>query len=132
LLNILLVDVVPAALVVSEGEVLRKGSSTGEGGVLVENVERGRPEEDDEVEDAGFGDPMSRGSKRSGSVVAVGDFLALLERRRDRLGRRSLGDIDPGLGGGYQEDGDGRTGAVSLHEGDGAVLYVEWKSVLLC
>jgi hypothetical protein len=47
--------------VIGEGEVLRKGSATGKGGVLVEDVERGRTEEDDEVEDARLRHPVSRG-----------------------------------------------------------------------
>lgn len=123
-LHISLVEVVPTALVVSGGEELRKRSATREGGVLLEDIGAAGTEEDEEVEDARLGHPVRRGGGGGRTSVGSlgGTLLRLLEGRGDFLGRWLLGDVDPSFGATDEEDTDRRAGAVSLHEGNGAVL----------
>ena len=118
--------VVPPALVVRDRKELRKRRPTRQGRVLVEDGERRRPQEDEEVEDARLGDPV-RCRRRCGGaeVCRVGGLQRLAEGSDDCLGRRYFRDVDPGLGSDDVEDGNGRASSVGLQERNRSILQ-EW------
>lgn len=107
ILDVVVRDVVPAALVVAQGELLREGGEACEVSVLLEEPRWVWSKHNKDVQDTSLRDPVCLGS-----ILLVAELLGVLLLDCD---------IHPGLSSVEPEDSHGRSGLVGLHEGDGAV-----------
>src|SRR5690606_34395504 len=110
LLDIVLGDVVPAALVVGDSEFLRHGRRAGKFRVLGEQIPRRGAEENKDVKKTALRHP-----------VGARAYLGLDAQGLGVLGVLALGDVDPRLCGVQPENTDAGCLAVGLHEGNRAV-----------
>ncbi|KAI6751850.1 hypothetical protein HG531_006546 [Fusarium graminearum] len=108
--NIIAGDIVPSALVVTNGKLLRHRSVAGQLSVGLGEVGRSGAEEYEDVEETTLGNPMSMGACLATSTETKRVCAALV-----------LGDIDPSLGNVEPENTDRRTLAMSLHERNSTV-----------
>ncbi len=100
---------------VAEGKVLGQGGAAGVGGEELHVPVDVRAEVDEEVEDAGLGDPV--GLRVRPALASLSDARAGAQEARGR----ALLDVHPRLGAVEPEDADGRVRRLGVHDGDRAV-----------
>lgn len=93
--NVVGTDVVPSALVITQRPMRRKLNRSGQFRVLAEDLVRRGPGEEEDVKNAGLGDP-----------VCLSRFLS------------GVSDVYPGFGGGGDEDGDSGICGVRVDQGN--------------
>lgn len=109
-LDVVFGEVIPSALVVAEGKLLRHSGCSRQLAILLRNVLGRGAQEDKEIDDTALGDPVGLGVLWGTGGQAQRVSTAL-----------DLGDINPRIGGIEPQETDGRILSVSLHERDGAV-----------